>query len=80
MIGSQRSETAILEDFGSMNYAMKIIVVKRNTAKPKLGNKLQKTPGFTTYSSEDERKNLHPKPNTGHIERNQTAKNKSRGK
>ncbi len=53
---------------------MKITALKGEQGKPKFESKKQKPPKSTDYSSEDERKNLQPKPNKGRGERNHKVK------
>jgi len=73
IIESQLSEIAILkiqvQELRDENNRL-----KGEQGKPKFENKKQKPPKSTDYSSEDERKNLHPKPNKGRGERNQKVK------
>ena len=73
----------IIESQQSENVTLKIQVqelrdeinrLKGEQGKPKFENKNQKPPKSTDYSSEDERKNLQPKPNLGRGERNQKIK------
>ncbi len=73
IIESQLSENAILkiqiQELRDENNRL-----KGEQGKPKFDSKKQKPPKSTDYSSEDERKNLQPKPNKGRGERNHKVK------
>jgi len=64
IIESQLSENAILK-IQVQELRDEINRLKGEQGKPKFENKNQKPPKSTDYSSEDERKNLQPKPNKG---------------
>jgi hypothetical protein len=73
IIESQLSENAILK-IQIQELRDEINRLKGEQGKPKFENKKKEPPKSTDYSSEDERKNLQPKPNKGRGERNHKVK------